>query len=106
MHEFGHALGLGHPNSNNLDGAQVNLDTDDDPLNAMPIDPLDPFGDPAVSAFPDNEAVMSNRACGGGFCDSLLFTSLRNDDLGGASAATRGGDEDGPSRRRRRAVSW
>jgi hypothetical protein len=26
---------------------------------------------------------MSNRACGGLFCASLLFTSLRNDDIGG-----------------------
>jgi hypothetical protein len=83
MHEFGHVLGLGHNNSNNLQGAQLNLDTDTDPLNTMSIDPLDPFGDLIVSAFTDNESIMSNRACGGAFCPSLLFTSLRNDDLGG-----------------------
>lgn len=86
MHEFGHALGLGHNNSNNLQGAQLNLDTDSDPLNSMPIDPLDPFGDLLVSSFTDNESIMSNRACGGSFCASLLFTSLRNDDLGGRDA--------------------
>ena len=83
MHEFGHVLGLGHNNSNNLQGAQLNLDTDTDPLNTMSIDPLDPFGDLIVSSFTDNESIMSNRACGGTFCASLLFTSLRNDDLGG-----------------------
>jgi hypothetical protein len=83
MHEFGHVLGLGHNNSNNLGGAQLNLDTDNDPLNAMSIDPLDPFADLVVSSFTDNESIMSNRACGGAFCGSLLFTSLRNDDLGG-----------------------
>jgi hypothetical protein len=83
MHEFGHVLGLGHNNSNNLQGAQLNLDTDNDPLNAMSIDPLDPFGDLLVSASTDNESIMSNRACGGLFCGSLLFTSLRPDDIGG-----------------------
>jgi hypothetical protein len=83
MHEFGHVLGLGHNNSNNLQGAQLNLDTDGDPLNAMSIDPLDPFGDLIVSASTDNESIMSNRACGGSFCGSLLFTSLRPDDIGG-----------------------
>jgi hypothetical protein len=83
MHEFGHALGLGHNNGNNLAGALVNLDTDTDPLNAMEIDPLDPFSDLIVSTATDDEAIMSNRACGGLFCPSLLFTALRPDDIGG-----------------------
>lgn len=84
MHEFGHALGFGHPNSNNQFGAEINLDTDFDPLNPMLIDPLDPFGDLLVSTFTDNESIMSNRACGGTtFCASLVFTALQNDELGG-----------------------
>lgn len=83
MHEFGHVLGLGHSNDNNLSGALVNVDTDTDPLNAMGIDPLDPFADLIVSGNTDNESIMSNRACGGLFCESLLFTTLRPDDVGG-----------------------
>jgi hypothetical protein len=87
MHEFGHALGLGHPNSNNPGGPEANIDTDSDPLNAMFIDPADPFGDLVFSANTDNEAIMSNRACGGtSFCPSLVFTSLRPDDAGGRDA--------------------
>jgi hypothetical protein len=53
----------------------------------MVIDPLDPFGDLIVSLNSDDEAIMSNRACGGTtFCSSLVFTSLRPDDVGGRDA--------------------
>ncbi|MHC4106931.1 MAG: hypothetical protein ACYSTY_02480, partial [Planctomycetota bacterium] len=53
MHEVGHALGLGHPNADNPFGAQTNFDTDGDPLNAMPIDPADPFSGLQVSSNTD-----------------------------------------------------
>ena len=89
MHELGHALGLGHPNSNNPEGVETNYDTDNDPFNAMTIDPADPFADLIVSADSDDSAIMSNRPCGEPFvapCSVLFFTSLRNDDLGGRDA--------------------
>ena len=89
MHEVGHAIGLGHPNSNNPFGAENNYDTDLDPLNAMPIDPNDPFAALLLSPNADNEAVMSNRPCGEPFlgpCAALFFTSPTNDDLGGRDA--------------------
>jgi hypothetical protein len=86
-HEIGHALGLGHPNANNPFGALTHFDTDSDPLNAMPIDPSDPFADLVVSSFPDDQAIMSNNDCGGpSLCAALFFTSLRNDDAGGRDA--------------------
>ncbi|NJO33715.1 MAG: hypothetical protein HC869_11795 [Rhodospirillales bacterium] len=87
LHEIGHALGLGHPNDNNVFGAQVNFDTNTDPLDVMPIDPSDPFAELVLSSSPDNGAVMSNNACGGpALCAELLLTSLRNDDAGGRDA--------------------
>lgn len=75
MHEIGHAIGLHHPN----EFAAVNLDTDNDPLNAMVIDPTDPHADLVLSPAIDSEAVMSN---GPSFV-GLLLTALRNDDRGG-----------------------
>jgi hypothetical protein len=89
MHEVGHAIGLGHPNSNNPFGAEDNYDTDLDPLNAMAIDPNDPFAALILSPNADNGAVMSNRPCGEPFmgpCAALFFTSPTNDDLGGRDA--------------------
>lgn len=85
MHEVGHALGLGHPNDNNPFGAAVNFDTDQDPQTPVPVDPADPFAGLAVSPFPDDEAVMSNRPCGEPPvlpCLALL-NDLRPDDLSG-----------------------
>jgi hypothetical protein len=77
MHEIGHAIGLNHPNQ----FPQANLDTDDDPLNAMVIDPFDPFADLIQSPNVDGDAVMSNSPASG--IGALLFTALRNDDRGG-----------------------
>ena len=75
MHEIGHALGLHHPN----EFRAANRDTDLDPLNAMVIDPADPFAGLILSPNIDAEAVMSNRPSFVG----LLLTALRNDDRGG-----------------------
>jgi hypothetical protein len=85
MHEFGHALGLGHPNGNNPFGAQTNYDTDGDPLNAMEIDPWSPFAGIQASASTDEQAIMSNAPCGipPVLCEAASFTALRNDDRGG-----------------------
>jgi len=89
MHELGHALGLGHPNGNNPEGVETNYDTDFNPLNAMVIDPADPFGNLIVSENRDELAIMSNGQCGVPLvapCPAFFFTSLRNDDLGGRDA--------------------
>jgi len=89
MHEVGHAIGLGHPNSDNPFGPEFNYDTDLDPLNAMPIDPNDPFAALILSPNAANGSVMSNRPCGEPFmgpCAALFFTSPTNDDLGGRDA--------------------
>lgn len=85
MHEFGHALGLGHPNDNNPFGAQVHYDTDDDPLNRILVDPTDPYAGIRASLFPDNQAIMSNTPCGipPTLCPAASFTSLQPDDLNG-----------------------
>src|SRR5262245_40421963 len=77
-HEIGHAIGLGHPH----DGA--NFDTDDDPLDAMIIDPAAPLDDMAVSQAIDLNAIMSSRLTL--VPAALLFTALRNDDRGGRDA--------------------
>ena len=86
IHEIGHAIGLGHPNSDNPFGAQPNYDTDTDPLNEMSIDPSNPFAMLAVSNFRDHQAIMSNGPCGipaTAFCAASAFTSLQHDDIGG-----------------------
>ena len=79
MHETGHALGFGHPNV----AAEFNYDTDDDPLNAMVIDPLDPLADLRLSPNVNVNAVMSNLP---NTLDALLLTALTNDELGGRDA--------------------
>ncbi len=77
IHEFGHALGFGHPNES------TNYDTNSDPLDVMQIDPNDPFAGLAPSLFVDGETIMSNQPCGPNptsACPAVFFTSLRNDD--------------------------
>jgi hypothetical protein len=76
MHEIGHGIGLGHPNTYN-----ANFDTDLDPFNPMPIRPDDPFAGIIYSPNRNAQAIMSNdRSHVGAF---LLFTELQNDDRGG-----------------------
>ena len=86
IHEIGHGIGLDHPNGDNPFGARPNYDTDNDPLNEMPIDPGDPFAMLAASNFRDNQAIMSNAPCGvpaTAFCAAAAFTTLQYDDIGG-----------------------
>lgn len=88
MHEMGHGIGLGHPNDNNTIFVQNHYDDDLNPFNTPLIDPLDPFSGFAISAFPDNEAVMSNGPCGVNpteFCAAAAFTTPQPDDLAGLS---------------------
>ena len=80
IHEFGHALGFGHPNE------VTNYDTNSDPLDAMVIDPNDPFAGVGASPFFDLGTIMSNEPCGPNpteACPAVFFTSLGNDELGG-----------------------
>ncbi|MGI9590855.1 MAG: PEP-CTERM sorting domain-containing protein [Myxococcota bacterium] len=80
IHEFGHALGLGHPNE------FTNYDTDTDPFNAMPIDPDDPFAELLASPNFDTATIMSNQPCGPNptsACPAVFFTTLGPDEIGG-----------------------
>jgi hypothetical protein len=82
MHEIGHGLGLGHPNT--FDTFNANYDTDGDPLNTMIIDPLNPFAALMFSEPRNAMAIMSNdRSMVGAF---LFFQELTNDDRGGRDA--------------------
>ncbi|MFQ5699257.1 MAG: hypothetical protein ACE5IL_13350 [Myxococcota bacterium] len=87
MHEAGHQIGLGHPNGN-IPPLQVNFDDDLDPLNAMNLDPLDPFSTLAPSPNRNDQAIMSNRPCGvlPSKCPALFFGVIQNDDRGGLEA--------------------
>jgi hypothetical protein len=82
MHEIGHGLGLGHPNTFNTFNA--NYDTDMDPLNVMVVDPLDPFAVLMFSEARNPRAIMSNdrNSLGAG----IFFTDLQHDDRGGRDA--------------------
>jgi hypothetical protein len=82
MHEIGHGLGLGHPNTFNTFNA--NYDTDGDPLNVMVLDPFDPFAMLMFSGGRNARAIMSNdrNSLGAG----IFFTELQNDDRGGRDA--------------------
>jgi hypothetical protein len=82
MHEIGHGLGLGHPNTFNTFNA--NYDTDVDPLNVMVVDPVDPFAMLMFSEGRDRRAIMSNDRNGLGA--GIFFTELQNDDRGGRDA--------------------
>lgn len=76
MHEVGHVLGLGHPNEH----PEAFLDSDDDPLTPVIVDPLDPYAGLHVSPNVDLDAVMSNAPA---TLEAGFFTSLRPDDLAG-----------------------
>lgn len=87
-HEIGHALGLGHPNDNPF------FDTDADPYNAMPIDPLQPFAALILSSIPlDTPGPLLPIMWGGlsqvnpedliGLAQRLADPSLAPDDRGG-----------------------
>jgi hypothetical protein len=80
MHENGHAIGLGHPTVD-----PFNFDTDSDPYNVMPIDPLAPWTGLFDSAFSDENAIMSGLAYGSSFA-ALFNTVLHGDDAGGRDA--------------------
>lgn len=82
MHEIGHGLGLGHPNTFNTFNA--NYDTDGDPLNTMVLDPIDPFAMLMLSEGRNRRAIMSNDRTGLGA--GIFFTELQNDDRGGRDA--------------------
>jgi hypothetical protein len=78
IHETGHGIGLHHP----TDPGAVNYDTDFDPLNEMPVDPLDPAAGFLVSPFVDCLSIMTPNS---GICDAsaILQTTLLPDDRGG-----------------------
>jgi hypothetical protein len=80
-HEVGHVLGLGHPNFGGFD-------TDLDPLNAMPIDPADPYANLFWQANYDPTAVMASSPCGGGLniCPVFFVKNLQPDDIAGRDA--------------------
>jgi len=80
-HEVGHILGLGHPNFGSFD-------TDLDPLNAMPIDPSDPYANLFWQANYDATAVMAASPCGGGvnICPVFFVKDLQPDDVAGRDA--------------------
>jgi hypothetical protein len=79
MHETGHALGFGHVNV----FPAFNYDTDNDPLNAMEIDPRNPLANLMLSSNVDVNAVMSNLP---NTLDALVLTALTNDEVGGRDA--------------------
>jgi hypothetical protein len=82
MHEIGHGLGFGHPNT--YDTFNKNYDTDADPLNPMVLDPHDPFAALGYSENRDARAIMSNdRSRVGPF---IFYTALQYDDRGGRDA--------------------
>jgi hypothetical protein len=87
-HELGHGLGLGHPNT------EVFFDTDADPYNVMPIDPLQPFAGLIVSSIPPAPpSPLLPIMWGGlssadpadllGLVERLADPTLANDDRGG-----------------------
>jgi len=80
-HEVGHILGLGHPNFGSFD-------TDLDPLNAMPIDPSDPYANLFWQGNYDPSAVMAASPCGGGLniCPVFFVKDLQPDDVAGRDA--------------------
>jgi hypothetical protein len=80
-HEVGHVLGLHHPNYGGFD-------TDLDPFNAMPIDPVDPSSNLIFQFNYDPAGVMAASPCGGGLlvCPNLFVKDLRPDDIGGLDA--------------------
>lgn len=77
-HEVGHAIGLGHP----TDPGATNYDTDFDPHNPMPVNPLDPAAGFFVSFNVDCTSIMTPQS---GICDIVAIAerNLHFDDRGG-----------------------
>lgn len=82
MHEIGHGLGLGHPNTFNTFNAH--FDTDHDPLNPMALDPAAPFATLLFTDERNPRAILSNDRSQIG--PHLFFTELQHDDRGGRDA--------------------
>lgn len=72
MHEMTHAVGVLHP----AQYAEWNVDTDDDPMNEMPIDCHDPMKGLRHSAQVDHDAVADHWSVE----NRNWFSGLRNDD--------------------------
>lgn len=82
MHEIGHGLGFGHPNTSNT--FNLHYDTDHDPMNPMVLDALDPIAALLYTEERSTQAILSNdRSRIGPF---LFFTELTFDDRGGRDA--------------------
>lgn len=82
MHEIGHGLGFGHPNTFNT--FNNHYDTDEDPFNPMVIAALDPALGLMFTDDRNARAVMSNDRSQIG--PHLFFTELQHDDRGGRDA--------------------
>ena len=80
-HEVGHAIGLWHPTAS----VRTNLDSDLDPTNAIPINPVEPSDGLLASPNADCTAVMVNVAA---LCDftHAFDIYLHPDDIGGRDA--------------------
>jgi hypothetical protein len=82
MHEIGHGLGFGHPNTFNT--FNLHYDTDENALNPMVLDPVDPVAALLYTETRNPQAILSNDRSRIG--PHLFFTELTNDDRGGRDA--------------------
>lgn len=82
MHEIGHGLGFGHPNTFNT--FNFHYDTDENPLNPMVLDAEDPASSLLYTEERNPRAIMSNDRSQIG--PHLFFTELQYDDRGARDA--------------------